>query len=67
MGYAEFSLAGCKMFRKGRIVKRGGGVMLHFKEHIQAYEIQIEAEVDFSEAIWCSLASQSSKIIVGVV
>ena len=29
--------------------------MLYFKEHIQAYEIQIEAEADFSEAIWCSL------------
>ena len=41
--------------------------MLYFKEHIQAYEIQIEAEADFSEAIWCSLESQGSKIIVGVV
>ena len=28
----------------------GGGVMLYFKEHIQAYEIQIEAEAGFSEA-----------------
>ena len=27
--------------------------MLYFKEHIQAYEIQIEAEAGFSEAIWC--------------
>ena len=25
--------------------------MLYFKEHIQAYEIQIEAEAGFSEAI----------------
>ena len=41
--------------------------MLYFKEHIQAYEIQIEAEADFSEAIWCNLESQGSKIIVGVV
>ena len=45
----------------------GLGVMLYFKEHIQAYEIQIEAEADFSEAIWCSLESQRSRIIVGVV
>ena len=41
--------------------------MLYFKEHIQAYEIQIEAESGFSEAIWCNLESQGSKIIVGVV
>ena len=57
MGDAEFGLAGYKMFRKDRLVKRGGGVMLYFKEHIQAYEIQIEAEVGFSEAIWCNLES----------
>ena len=41
--------------------------MLYFKEHIQAYEIQIEDEAGFSEAIWCNLESQGSKIIVGVV
>ena len=34
--------------------------MLYFKEHI-------EAEAGFSEAIWCNLESQGSKIIVGVV
>ena len=52
MGDAEFGLAGYKMFRMDRLVKRGvggggggggdvggggGGVMLYFKEHIQAY------------------------------
>ena len=67
MGDAEFGLAGYKVFRKNRLVKRGGGVMLHFKEHIQAYEIQIKAEAGSSEAIWCNLESQGSKIIVGVV
>ena len=39
----------------------------YLKEHIQAYEIHIEAEADFSDAIWCRLESQGSKIIVGVV
>ena len=69
MGDAEFGLAGYKMFRKDRLVKRGegGGVMLYFKEHIQAYEIHIEAVAGFSEAIWCNLESQGSKTIVGVV
>ena len=57
MGDAEFGLARYKMFRKDRLVKRGGGVMLYFKEHIQAYEIQIEAEAGFSEAIWCNLVT----------
>ena len=33
----------------------------------QAYEIQIEAEAGFSEAIWCNIESHGSKIIVGVV
>ena len=74
MGDAEYSLAGYKMFRKDRLVKRDGGggggvmrVMLYLKEHIQAYKIKIEAEADFSKAIWCSLEMQGSKIIVGVV
>ena len=54
MGDAEFGLAGYKMFRKDRLVKPGVGLC-----YIQAY--------DFSEAIWCNLESQGSKIIVGVV
>ena len=41
--------------------------MLYSKEHIQGYEIQIEAEAGFSEAIWCNLESRGSEIIVGVV
>ena len=32
--------------------------MLYFKEHIQAYEIKIETEAGFSEAIWCNLESR---------
>ena len=72
MGYAEFGLAGYKMFQKDTLVKRGGGggggvMMLYFKEHVQAHAIQIEAKAGFSEAIWCNLESQGSKIIVGVV
>ena len=54
MGYAEFGLGGYKVFRKDRLIKRGGG------GGGGKYEIQIEAEADFSEAIWCSLESQGS-------
>ena len=54
------------MFQTNRLFKQGGG-LCYFKEHIQAYEILIEAVADFSEAIWCSLEKRGSKIIVGVV
>ena len=30
------------MFRKDRIGRRGGGVILYVKEYIQAYEIKLE-------------------------
>ena len=32
------------MFRKDRIGRRGGGVILYVKESIQAYEIKLERE-----------------------
>ena len=36
---AEFGLTGYVMFRRDRIGRRGGGVILYVKESIQAYEI----------------------------
>ena len=45
------------MFRKYRIGRRGGGVMLYVKESIQAYEIQLEREADCDEAVWCKIVS----------
>ena len=36
---AELGLIGYVMFRRDRIRRRGGGVILYFKESIQAYEI----------------------------
>ena len=38
---AELGLTGYVMFRKDRIGRRGGGVILYVKESIQAYEIKI--------------------------
>ena len=40
------------MFRKDGIGRRGGGVILYVKESIQAYEIQLEREADYDEAVW---------------
>ena len=37
---AELGLTGYVMFRKDRIGRRGGGVILYVKESIQAYEIK---------------------------
>ena len=36
---AELGMTGYDMFRKDRIGRRGGGVILYIKESIQAYEI----------------------------
>jgi len=39
------------MFRKGRIGRRGGGVILYVIEYIQAYEIKLEKEAECEESV----------------
>ena len=41
---AELGLEGYVMFRKDRIGRRGGGVLLYIKEAIPAYEVQLPEE-----------------------
>ena len=41
---AELGLTGYVMFRRDRIGRRGGAVILYVKESIQAYEIKLERE-----------------------
>ena len=53
--YAELGLTGYVMFRKDRIGRRGGGVILYVKESIEAYEIKLEREADCNEAVWCKI------------
>ena len=53
----ELGLTGYVMFRKDRIGRRGGGVILYVKESIQAYEIKLEREADCDEAVWCKIVS----------
>ena len=48
---AEMGLEGYVMFRKDRIGRRGGGVLLYIKETIPAYEVQLQEEADCNEAI----------------
>ena len=52
---AELRLEGYVMFRKDRIGKKGGGVLLYIKDTIPAYEVQLQNEADCNEAIWCNL------------
>ena len=54
---AELGLSGYAMFRRDRIGRRGGGVILYAKDSIQAYEIKLEREADYDEAVWCKLVS----------
>ena len=52
---AELGLEGYEMFRKDRMGKRGGGVLLYIKVTIPAYEVQLHEEADCNKAIWCKL------------
>ncbi|MBA1446983.1 MAG: hypothetical protein FE835_19260 [Gammaproteobacteria bacterium] len=64
---AELGLPGYVMFRKDRIGRRGGGVILYIKESIQAYEIILEKEADCEEAVWCNIVTGNSTLTVGLV
>ena len=64
---AELGLTGYVMFRRDRIGRRGGGVILYVKESIQANEIKLESEADYDEAVWCKIVSGNSKLIIGLV
>ena len=55
------------MFRKDRMGRRGGGVLLYIKETIPAYEVQLQEESDCNEAIWCKLVTGHTTVTIGVV
>ena len=48
------------MFRKDRMGRRGGGVLLYIKDTIPAYEVQLQEEADCNGAIWCNLVTGHS-------
>ena len=41
------------MYRRDRIGRRGGGVILNIKESIQAYEIKLERDTNCDEVVRC--------------
>ena len=54
---AELGLTGYVMFRRDRIGRRGGGVILYVIESIEADEIKLERKAHYDEAfnISCNL------------
>ena len=64
---AELGREGYVMFRRDRMGKRGGGVLLYIKETIPAYEVQLQEEADCKEALWCNLVTGHTTITIGVV
>ena len=64
---AELGMTGYVMFRKDRLGRRGGGVILYIKESIQAYEIKLEKEAECEEAVWCNIVIGKSTLTVGLV
>ena len=64
---AELGLEGYAMFRKDRMGRRGGGVLLYIKDNIPAYEVQLQEEADCNEAIWCILVTGHTTVTIGVV
>ena len=64
---AELGLEGYVMFRKDRMGRRGGGVLLYIKVTIPAYEVQLQEEADCNEAIWCKLVTGYTTVTIGVV
>ena len=64
---AELGLEGYAMFRKDRMGRRGGGVLLYSKDIIPAYEVQLQEEADCNEAIWCKLVTGHTTVTIGVV
>ena len=64
---AELGLEGYAMFRKGRMGRRGGGVLLYIKDTIPAYAVQLQEEADCNEAIRCKLVTGHTTVTIGVV
>ena len=60
----ELGLADYVTFRKYRMGRRGGGVLLYIKETIQ---VQLPKEADCNEAIWCKLVTGHTTVTPGVV
>ena len=60
---AVLGMPGFEMFRKDRIERRGGGLILYIKESIQDGCEEAECE----EAVWCNIVTGNPTLTVGLV
>ena len=67
MSDAELGRTVYVMFRKDRIGRRGGAVILYIKESIQAYEIKLEKKAECEEAVWCNIVTGNTILTVGLL
>ena len=63
----ELGMTGYVMFRKDKIGRRGGGVILYIKESIQAYKIKLEKEAECEEVVWLVIVTGNSTLTVGLI
>ena len=62
---AELQLPGYTMFRKDRVVNKGGGVLLYVKTELGP--IEFTTKTDFPEHIWCRLLDRGrNELAIGV-
>ena len=55
------------MFRRYRIGRRRGGVILYVKESIQVYEIKLERVTNCDEAVWYNIGTGNLTLPTGLV
>ena len=62
---AELELTGYTLFRKDRVLKRGGGVLLYVKKELEA--VEFEPHTVFPEHVWCMIRdSDRNELVIGV-
>ena len=59
---AELGMTGYVMFRKDRLGRRGGGVIIYIKVSIHAYEIKLDKEAECEEAVWCNIVTVNTTL-----
>ena len=65
---AELGLEGCEMFKKDRIGKKGGGVLLYISRKIyQHMKYSYRRKQIAMRALWCKLVTGHTTVTIGVV
>ena len=63
---AKLGLEGYAMFRKDRMGRRGGGVLVYIKGTIPACEVKLQEAADCNEAIWCKLVTGHTTVTISL-